>query len=57
MKAVSGKRFCKLLEDKGWKLKRINGNHPVPNTDSFKEISKIHGLGYGGCAVFKTNWR
>ena len=27
MKAISGKRFCKLLESRGWQLKRINGSH------------------------------
>ena len=27
MKAVSGKQFCKLLESRGWQLKRINGSH------------------------------
>ena len=29
MKAVSGKKFCKLVEDKGWQLKRINGSHYI----------------------------
>ncbi|MBN2426598.1 MAG: type II toxin-antitoxin system HicA family toxin [Calditrichaceae bacterium] len=29
MKAVSGKKFCKLLEAKGWNLKRINGSHHI----------------------------
>lgn len=29
MKTVSGKRFCRLLETKGWQLKRINGNHHI----------------------------
>lgn len=29
MKAVSGKRFCRLVEDKGWELKRINGSHHI----------------------------
>lgn len=29
MKPVSGKRFCRLLEDKGWELKRINGSHHI----------------------------
>lgn len=29
MKAVSGKRFCRLLESKGWILKRINGSHHI----------------------------
>ncbi len=27
MKAVSGKQFCKLLESRGWQLKRIRGSH------------------------------
>lgn len=29
MKAVSGKEFAKLLEKKGWELKRIKGSHHV----------------------------
>ena len=29
MKAISGKRFCKLVESKGWELKRINGSHHI----------------------------
>jgi predicted RNA binding protein YcfA (HicA-like mRNA interferase family) len=29
MKAVSGKRMCKLLEAKGWKLTRVTGTHHV----------------------------
>ena len=29
MKAVSGKRFCNLIEAKGWELKRINGSHHI----------------------------
>ena len=29
MKAVSGKRFCRLLEDKGWELRRIQGGHHI----------------------------
>ena len=27
MKQISGKDFCKLIEQKGWLLKRINGSH------------------------------
>ncbi len=27
MRVVSGKQFCKLLEARGWQLKRINGSH------------------------------
>ncbi|WP_084222591.1 type II toxin-antitoxin system HicA family toxin [Thioalkalivibrio paradoxus] len=29
MKPVSGKSFCKVLETKGWKLRRINGSHHI----------------------------
>jgi len=29
LKAVSGKHFCKLVENKGWELKRINGSHHI----------------------------
>lgn len=29
MKLVSGKELCKIVEKKGWILKRINGSHHV----------------------------
>ena len=29
MKAVSGKLFCALLEEKGWVLRRIQGSHHI----------------------------
>ena len=29
MKAISGKKLCKLLEKKGWELKRVNGSHHI----------------------------
>jgi len=29
LKAVSGKIFCKLLEQRGWNLKRITGSHHI----------------------------
>ena len=29
MKQVSGKDFCKLLETRGWQLKRISGSHHI----------------------------
>jgi predicted RNA binding protein YcfA (HicA-like mRNA interferase family) len=29
MKSVSGKEFCRLLEQRGWVLKRINGSHHI----------------------------
>ena len=29
MKTVSGKKICKLLENKGWELKKISGSHHI----------------------------
>ncbi|MEO5343525.1 MAG: type II toxin-antitoxin system HicA family toxin [Gammaproteobacteria bacterium SHHR-1] len=29
MKTVSGKRLCRLLELKGWELRRVNGSHHI----------------------------
>ncbi|MCP4362191.1 MAG: type II toxin-antitoxin system HicA family toxin [Chloroflexi bacterium] len=29
MKAISGKKFARLLEKRGWELKRIKGSHHV----------------------------
>lgn len=29
MKAISGKRLCRLLETRGWLLKRVTGSHHV----------------------------
>jgi len=29
VKAISGKRFCRLLEGRGWQLKRVKGSHHI----------------------------
>lgn len=29
MKAISGKDLCRLLEARGWELKRIHGSHHI----------------------------
>jgi predicted RNA binding protein YcfA (HicA-like mRNA interferase family) len=29
VKSISGKEFCKVLEDHGWELRRIRGSHHV----------------------------
>ena len=34
MKPVSGKRFCKALERRGWILLRINGEGPISSRGS-----------------------
>ncbi len=45
MKSISGKRLCKILENKGWQLKKIHGSHHVYMTEGRKErISvPVHG--------------
>ena len=29
MKAINGKRMCKILQGKGWELARVTGSHHV----------------------------
>jgi predicted RNA binding protein YcfA (HicA-like mRNA interferase family) len=29
MKSVSGKKLCKIVEQKGWVLKKITGSHDI----------------------------
>jgi len=29
LKVISGKKFCRILEEKGWELKRIHGSHRI----------------------------
>ena len=39
LKAISGKRLCKILEAHGWKCARINGSHHIYT--KFGEIVRI----------------
>ncbi len=41
MKTVSGKRLCKILENKSWLLKRINGSHFIYSKAGFDELLVI----------------
>jgi len=45
VKAVSGKRFAKLLEDLGWKLRRVHGSNHIYGKDGIpSRISvPVHG--------------
>lgn len=45
MKSISGKHLCKILEKKGWELKKIHGSHHVYMKSGRKEqISvPVHG--------------
>jgi predicted RNA binding protein YcfA (HicA-like mRNA interferase family) len=37
MKQVSGKEFCKIIEQNGWLLKRVNGSHFIYMKDGKDE--------------------
>jgi predicted RNA binding protein YcfA (HicA-like mRNA interferase family) len=41
MKALSGKEFIKILEKKGWILKRINGSHHIFSKTGKTEIISV----------------
>jgi predicted RNA binding protein YcfA (HicA-like mRNA interferase family) len=45
MKSISGKKFAKLLESKGWILLRVNGSHHIfGKSENVQTISvPIHG--------------
>ena len=45
MKGVSGKRLAKLAEEKGWRLARVNGSHPIHTMEGRTErlVIPIHG--------------
>jgi predicted RNA binding protein YcfA (HicA-like mRNA interferase family) len=41
MKTVSGKEFSKILEKKGWSLKRIHGSHFIYSHPDKPEIISV----------------
>ena len=41
MKTVSGKEFAKLLEKKGWRLKRTHGSHFIYGHPNKAEIISV----------------
>ncbi|AKS22941.1 MAG: uncharacterized protein C75L2_00790007 [Leptospirillum sp. Group II 'C75'] len=45
MKAISGKDFIKMIEEKGWKLIRIKGSHHVFGKEGEKVrlVVPVHG--------------
>jgi len=45
LKTVSGKKFCKLIEKRGWKLKRVKGSHHiyVKEGEIFRISIPVHG--------------
>ncbi len=41
MKSISGKRFCKVIERKGWVLKRVSGSHYIYEKIGVAQILSI----------------
>ena len=41
MKSISGKRLCKIVERKGWVLRRITGSHHLYENPETKQILSI----------------
>ena len=41
MKAVSGKALCKILERRGWLLKRITGSHHIYSKEGIDSIISV----------------
>jgi predicted RNA binding protein YcfA (HicA-like mRNA interferase family) len=41
MKSISGKKLCKIVEKKGWILKKITGSHHIYEKPSENQILSI----------------
>ena len=41
MKSISGKIFCKILERKGWILKRVKGSHHIYQNPESNSIVSV----------------
>ncbi|MGD2179615.1 type II toxin-antitoxin system HicA family toxin [Lusitaniella coriacea LEGE 07167] len=41
MKSISGKRLCKVVERKGWVLKRVTGSHHIYAKAGVEKILSI----------------
>ena len=45
MKVISGKQLCRILESRGWELKRVHGSHHIyTHSDNPKILTvPVHG--------------
>jgi predicted RNA binding protein YcfA (HicA-like mRNA interferase family) len=41
MKSISGKRLCKIVEQKGWVLRRSTGSHHIYENPEVEQILSI----------------
>ncbi|MCY7283161.1 MAG: type II toxin-antitoxin system HicA family toxin [Cyanobacteria bacterium CAN_BIN43] len=41
MKSISGKRLCKIVEQRGWILQRVTGSHHIYENIEIEQILSI----------------
>ena len=41
MKSISGKQLCKIVEQKGWVLRRVTGSHHIYENPELEQILSI----------------
>jgi predicted RNA binding protein YcfA (HicA-like mRNA interferase family) len=41
MKSISGKQLCKIVEQRGWYLRRVTGSHHIYDSPDVEEILSI----------------
>ena len=41
MKSISGKKLCKIIEKKGWVLKKVTGSHHIYEKTEVNKILSI----------------
>lgn len=41
MKSISGKRLCKIVEQRGWVLQRVTGSHHIYENPELEQILSI----------------
>ncbi len=41
MKSISGKKLCKIVEEKGWMLKKVTGSHHIYEKPNENKIISI----------------
>ena len=41
LKSISGKKFCKIVEKRGWTLKKVTGSHHIYQKSGISRILSI----------------
>ena len=54
MKSISGKKLCKIVEKKGWILKKITGSHHIYEKPNDNKIISIPVHPYYNLFIFSA---